>query len=77
MRRLRDLGWEVLGADPNMSVTPADSTERKLLDQVYFLWPYLSWLYCGYYRYTYCGCTDSASAPARRSPGCRAPCARR
>jgi hypothetical protein len=77
VRRLRDLGWEVLGADPNMSVTPADSTERKLLDQVYFLWPYLSWLYCGYYRYTYCGCTDSASAPARRSPGCRAPCARR
>ena len=41
VRRLRDLGWEVLGADPNMSVTPADSTERKLLDQVCFLWPYL------------------------------------
>ena len=34
VRRLRDLGWEVLGAGPNMSVTPADSTERKLLDQV-------------------------------------------
>ena len=33
VRRLRALGWEVLAADPSMSVTPADSTERKLLDQ--------------------------------------------